>query len=888
MRLVTFLVLAALLAACALQQAPLPNISTNEAVVRVAEKGLPQSIAQLRFRQVVGPHYKLRIRLNETGEPFSGDIDISFGFKAQGSALTLDFAGGEVETVLLNGKPANYDYNDFFLSFSEDQFSAGVNTLSIRFRHRYSSDGSGLYFFKDPLDQTVYTYSDLEPFDANKIFPLFDQPDLKATYTFDIDAPQKWQVVSTMRETSIDQSGNRKVWHFPATPLINSYAVSIHAGEYAMFDLGEFEGIPLRLFSRQSIRDTVPVAEWDKTTRQGFAFFNDYFGIPYPFGKYDQLAVPDFNSGAMENIGAVTFADQFCCRKSQRSLTDKSFFLNSVLHEQAHMWFGNLVTMKWWDDIWLNESFAEYAGYLALESGTDFKDPWLEFLWQRKTWGYRDDDYVTTHPIQFPVENTEYVMTAIDGITYAKGASLLRQLSYFIGDDKFKMGVQAYMKKYAYGNTQFNDLLQELSITAEKPLKNWAEQWLKSTGVNRVTTELICSNNKVDSLTLVQSKAGEVPAYRTHRLNVALYDLVDNKVQQPEVVGILMEGERTELTQLAGRNCPALILPNIGDYAYLKLILDPRSRETLKEHLSEISDPHARALFWIALWDGVNDGTYSLEGYFEIAFEQILKEKNAYAINGFRKAVNQTRSWLYSMETDKKIERFQRSFNHQIIQLAKQKMTQAAAGSDDFHLWLQMYYGNARTEEQLENISAWLNSGEINGWKVDQRRRWFFLRVLAQHRYANIVAWLESEFEKDSSSTGKKYYLDAKTRFASIQEKEIIFERAISKNNKDKLGDIRSTIGGLTNENLAREQEQLLKTIVATVVSKSASLNSQLIRVFSRNNFPVYYSCSTEWSEFVSTLLLQSKDIHNDLKNSLLESEQNNQRCMRARALFLN
>mgnify|MGYP000090621164 CR=1 FL=1 len=342
MRIFSLLIAVLLLQACG---QPPEEKTLVQHEPRKVEAGIAQDVAVLRKQQVANPSYTLDITLSAEDEPFRGKVLIDFDYTPQGADLSVDFAKGEVLTVSVNGEPVAYDYNGFFLSIAEEHLTQGHIQLSVEFTHPYSKDGSGLYYFKDPIDDTVYTYSDLEPFSANKIFPLFDQPNLKASYTINADVPKHWQVVSTQRESSIDTAGERAVWHFPKTQLISSYVVSLHAGDYYQFDLGDFEGIDLRLFSRQSNKDYVPVEEWNQVTRQGFAFFNDFFGIAYPFGKFDQLAVPDFNSGAMENVGAVTFADQYCCTQGERSLAHKSFFINmsnnkpNLIHMSTNHYF---------------------------------------------------------------------------------------------------------------------------------------------------------------------------------------------------------------------------------------------------------------------------------------------------------------------------------------------------------------------------------------------------------------------------------------------------------------------------------------------------------------------------------------------------------------------
>mgnify|MGYP000273451763 CR=1 FL=1 len=886
MRILSLLLAFAVLAGCGEQNSSGASQQTSaerhDPVVREAKRGLHQSIAVLRKKQIANPSYELSVVLNAEGTPFSGSLLARFDFAAQGSDLTLDFSGGEVLEVLLNGKAEPFEYNGHFLTFKENHFIEGQNELAITYRREYSKEGSGLYYFKDPLDDTVYTYSDLEPFYANMIFPLFDQPNLKAKYTITVDAPSHWVVVSNMKEKEVVPAGDRSVWKFPPSPLMSSYVVSIHAGDYASFDLGEYEGIPLRLFSRQSNKAFVPVEEWNTVTRQGFAFFNDFFGIAYPFGKYDQLAVPDFNSGAMENVGAVTFADQYCCVDGERSLSHKTFFLNSILHEQAHMWFGNLVTMDWWNDIWLNESFAEFAGYLALAGGTDFESPWLENLWARKLWGYRDDDAISTHPIKFPVENTEYVMSAIDGITYAKGSAVLRQLSYYLGEETFKKGVQAYMKKYAYKNARFEDLLNELSIAADRPMDDWAHDWLKTSGVNRVATKLSCEDSKIKNLELIQSSKGDKLQLRAQNFKLALYSAVDGKLQAPSIFEVEMKDEATTIAAATGQPCPSIILPNFGDYGYMKVVLDSDSRKNLNAYLGQVEDPHARALFWVALWDGVVDGRYSVSDYLDVVLSQASSESNLQILNGIRSGLVQAQNWLFKMEGDAARD-IQKQYSEKVEAMALAGLKSSDPNGDDFQIWLTIYRNVTYLPEHLDQLHAWLKQDRVESWTLDQRTRWLFLAILAERNYSGVAELIEEEKRNDTSARGHRLYLSAKTRLANADEKLKIFAEVIHRDSTDSLGNRRSAVRALDPLRQPKIHREIAKKIIEQVVDNADEISTEMMLEFTRNNLPGYYECEESWGDYIDSVLDKKSISHKPLRNVLLESQESNSRCVKAK-----
>jgi aminopeptidase N len=867
----------------------------NSSYLRPAERGLDQTSAELRKQQVSNPSYQIHLRLNAQGSDFNGRNIIDFDFQPlanrKGSDLTIDFTNGEISQLIINGEPGDYKYNSFFISIPEQQLVTGNNRIEISYNHPYSKDGAGLYFFKDPLDNSVYTYSDLEPYDANRIFPLFDQPNLKARFTLSVDAPVSWQVISANRETSISKTGDRALWKFPPTLPISSYIMPVHAGDYVSFDLGDYQGINLRLFSRQSNAEYVPVEEWNAATRHGFAFFNDFFGVDYPFGKYDQIAVPDFNSGAMENVGAVTFSDRFCCIPGTRGIAEKSFLINAILHEQAHMWFGNLVTMDWWDDIWLNESFAEIASYFALESYAGFDQPWLEFLLQRKTWGYRDDEYVTSHPIKGEIVHTDLVMASIDGITYAKGGSVLRQLRYYIGDDIFRSGLQNYMQKYAYQNTKFQDLLDELALAAADnsnvDINQWADEWIKTIGVNRVSSELQCSDGVIDSLHLIQSGSHNSSLLRTHKLQVGLYHLENKKLQQPTIFPVLLKGEKTLVSAATGQICPALVLPNFGDYAYIKVTLDQQTRATLAEYLSTIEDPVASALFWLALWDGAIDGQYPLSEHSQIALKHGRLETNNQMIDDIASSLASAKSWMERMNDQGQFNQALAEFSAQIVALADYRLSNAEAGGDEFQIWFNLYKNAVYLPEHLTTAVAWLENNQAYNWTLDQRSRWSLLSILGSYNYQGIEKMIAAELTDDSSARGKLRYLSVKSKIADKNQKLDILEEVLNPDSKQSLANRKAMSASLLDLSDRFTSAELSAMVVQKLIENHSSLDPRIRDYLATRVVGSAYQCSEEWNQFIDKYMLDGNNLNQLLLNGLRESQQNNNRCIKAKALLL-
>ena len=366
----------------------------------------------------------------------------------------------------------------------------------------YMNTGEGLHRFVDPVDNEVYLYTQFEVPDSRRMFAVFEQPDLKASFTFTVTAPSHWDVVSNsptpvpVETIPGADGGARSVWEFTPTPRLSSYVTALIAGPYQSVrsEVTSAAGkvTPLGIFARKSLMQYLDADNIFELTRQGFEFFEAQFGCPYPFEKYDQLFVPEFNAGAMENAGAVTILEGYVFRGK---VTDAQVERRAitVLHELAHMWFGDLVTMRWWNDLWLNESFAEYMSHLAAVENTEFGHAWTTFASVEKSWAYRQDQLPTTHPIFAEINDLQDVEVNFDGITYAKGASVLRQLVAWVGPEQFMSGVREYFSKHAWQNTELSDLMAELEKASGRDLERWGQLWLETAGVNTLTPEISAS-----------------------------------------------------------------------------------------------------------------------------------------------------------------------------------------------------------------------------------------------------------------------------------------------------------------------------------------------------------------------------------------------------------
>ena len=629
----------------------------------------------------------------------------------------------------------------------------------------YSHTGEGLHRFVDPADGRVYLYSQMEVPDARRVFTTFEQPDLKSVFTFTVRAPEQWKVVSNAATPAPEPAGDGlATWRFPVTERMSTYVTAIVAGEYhEVLDtyVGKHGEIPLGHYCRQSMVPYFDTAELVEVTRQGFEFFEEAFEFPYPFGKYDQLYVPEFNNGAMENVGCVTLRDDYLPRGRQA----KWFYeqrANTILHEMAHMWFGDLVTMKWWDDLWLNESFAEWASHHASVKATSYDEMWTGFTNARKNWAYRQDQLVTTHPIAADNHDLAAVEVSFDGITYAKGASALKQLVAWVGEEEFMAGLRAYFKRHAFGNSEFSDLLSALEETSGRDLQSWAEEWLQTSGVNTLSAEFeVDEDGRYKSFGVLQTATAEFPTLRRHRIGVGLYDRDEaGRLVLRTTIETDVSGARTEVAKLVGMAQPDLLLLNDGDLSYAKIRFDERSLATVRESLPTLEDSLARALCWGALWDMTREGQVTAEDFVAIVLTGLGAETDEtaakqlplyvqvsidqFATPGKRDALRAT--WEAGLRA--LVEAAAPGSDHQLT------FVKAFAGSSGKRIPPSSYGGAARSVAGLDFLEGLLDGSTTpDGLTVGNDIRWAALTALAAHGRADEARLLE-ERERDNTISG--------------------------------------------------------------------------------------------------------------------------------------
>ena len=730
---------------------------------------LSRNEAKDRAEHLYVNSYAVTLDVTKGEDTFYSKSEVSFTCNKPGYSTFIDAVGRSVISATLNGAAvdvSNFDGESIFLTNL-----AADNVLVIELEADYSKSGEGLQRSVDPADGEIYLYSQGETAHIRNMFACFDQPSLKATFTLTVTTPGHWQAVSNNPVESKTTKGELVEWKFTTTPRIATYLDALIAGPYSsVHDV--YKGakeIPLGIYCRKSMMQYLDPEDIFLITKQGFEYFEKVFGLAYPFEKYDQIAVVDFNFGAMENAGAVTFREDVLVFRSH--MPEKAYLsrANTILHEMAHMWFGDMVTMFWWDDLWLNESFAEWSSYLALSESTRFKGAWTEFNSARKNWAYRQDQLSSTHPIIADMVDMEAVNANFDGITYAKGASVLHQLVAHVGRPQFIAGLQKYFAKHAWGNTTLNDLLVELEASSGRKLDTWVHTWLQTAGVNTLRPQLEIDGETYTSVVISQ-ETPLVPAgskeLRPHRLAVGLYDISGDSLNLRKSVELDVVGASTVVTELAGEKVADLLLINDRDLSYAKLRFDDRSIATLKKYLGRLNDPLARALSWAAIWDMHRDAQISSADFIEVALSGLAGENDDAIVNI---VIGQLGTSVEGYASDANRDKYREKLAAGFWNL----MQSSAPASDLQLLYSRAFAANAHTPEQIKNVRGILN-GEIKGLKVDTDRRWDFLIALTE-RGATTQAELDAELASDNTTSGNLLFETAKAATPNAEAKAYAF-----------------------------------------------------------------------------------------------------------------
>ncbi|MEV8346523.1 aminopeptidase N [Streptomyces niveus] len=721
---------------------------------------LTREEAQARARLLTVDSYEIDLDLSgaQEGGSYRSVTTVRFESAEAGAETFIDLVAPAVHQVVLNGKPL-----DVAMVFRDSRIRLphlreGANELTVTADCEYTNTGEGLHRFVDPVDEQAYLYTQFEVPDARRVFANFEQPDLKATFRFTVTAPEGWTVVSN----SPTPEPEGTVWRFEPTPRISTYITALIVGPYhSVHSTYEKDGrsVPLAVYCRPSLAEYLDADAIFEVTRLGFDWFQEKFDYAYPFAKYDQLFVPEFNAGAMENAGAVTIRDQYLFRSK---VTDAAYEMRAetILHELAHMWFGDLVTMEWWNDLWLNESFATYTSMacLAHAPGSRWPQAWTTFANSMKTWAYRQDQLPSTHPIMAEIADLDDVRVNFDGITYAKGASVLKQLVAYVGQDEFFRGVQAYFKAHAFGNTRLSDLLGALEETSGRDLKTWSKAWLETAGINVLRPEIeLDEAGHVVSLAVRQEApalppgAKGTPVLRPHRIAIGCYDLDEGgKLVRTNRIELDVDGELTRVEFPAGTPRPAVILLNDDDMSYAKVRLDEESLRVVSAHLGDFTESLPRALSWASAWDMTRDGELATRDYLALVLSGIAKESDIGVVQSLHRQVKLALDLYAAPE-------WREAGLSQWSEATLAHLRTAEPGSDHQLAWARAFAATARTPQQLDLLQGLLDGTEsVDGLAVDTELRWAFVQRLASVGVFDEEE-IAAEYERDRTAAGERH-----------------------------------------------------------------------------------------------------------------------------------
>ncbi|MEV8564754.1 aminopeptidase N [Streptomyces sp. NPDC051322] len=800
---------------------------------------LTREEAQQRARLLTVDAYEIDLDLSgaQAGGTYRSVTTVRFDSAEAGAETFIDLIAPTVHEVVLNGAALDAAgvFKDSRIALAG--LLAGPNELRVVADCAYTNTGEGLHRFVDPVDDQAYLYTQFEVPDARRVFASFEQPDLKATFAFTVKAPEGWTVISNSPlQGPADATPDDQVWRFEPTPRISTYITALIAGPYhSVHSSYEKDGrtVPLGIYCRPSLAEFLDAEAIFDVTRQGFDWFQEKFDYDYPFAKYDQLFVPEFNAGAMENAGAVTFRDQYVFRSK---VTDAAYEARAetILHELAHMWFGDLVTMEWWNDLWLNESFATYTSVACLAHAPNSKWPgsWTTFANSEKTWAYRQDQLPSTHPIMAEINDLDDVLVNFDGITYAKGASVLKQLVAYVGTDEFFRGVQAYFKRHAFGNTRLPDLLGALEETSGRDLKAWSKAWLETAGINILRPEIeVDGAGHVTSFAVTQEApalpagAKGAPTLRPHRIAIGCYDLnEDGKLVRTSRIELDVDGERTEVPFPETTARPAVVLLNDDDLSYAKVRLDEESLRVVTEHLGDFTESLPRALSWASAWDMTRDGELATRDYLALVLSGIAKESDIGVVQSLHRQVKLALD-LYADPA------WRESGLTQWTDAALAHLRSAEPGSDHQLAWARAFAATARTPIQLDLLNGLLEGEQtIEGLAVDTELRWAFV-----HRLAAVGRFdteeITSELQRDPTSAGERHAASARAARPTESAKAEAWESVVE---SDKLPNAvqEAVIGGFLQTDqadlLAPYTEKYFATVKDVWDSRSHEMAQQV------------------------------------------------------------
>ena len=866
------------LGACAVHPS-LPSARANAPLAeraRLDQDNLEKSFAQFRVSQVRSVDYELHFVFDKKIDTYQGRAVLNVELFRTDVPLSLDFLVDKIDEIRVNGA-AITDYvarkGSFDLPVSR---LAEKTTIEIAYTNHYNKDGQGFQKSVDPEDSSEYLFSDFEPYYAHELFPCFDQPDLKAIYHVSVSAPSDWKVIgNALVKTELRSQAGRTETTFEPTPRLSTYLLFLGAGPYVEWK-DQYNKIPLVIYARKTLAKYVDAKKLFDTTKKGLAFYEGYFAHPYSFPKFGLIFIPEFAWGGMENPGAIAMNEKMIFRGTvtHQKSDDRD---DTVLHEMAHMWFGDLVTMKWWNDLWLNESFATFASSLAQSKALQNRATWQNFF-REKTWGYYQDQLVTTHPIEVLAADVESSKSNFDGITYAKGAASLKQLNFFVGEKGFQNGLKSYFQKFHFQNTTRENFVSEIAQASGQPLGDWSAKWLETAGVNRVQADWSCdaSSSRIKSFSLIQmpSQSGTLSPHKVH---IELFRAGTGSDLVPYVTADQSYSKaETSVAQLVGAACPDFVYPNGGDQDYALFSIDPVSLKFAQSILGgsqSFADPLMRAMIWNTLYQMVRDSQFSLMSYFDL-FESAVGHESDQGVLGI--LLNEARdNYYYFLTPD------QRRAVASKLERAIWSRTSTENDDDTRLTFFEAYVSFAQSPEALARIHGFLDGRSLPlGIKVDQDRRWILINALAAHGFQGIKSLIAGEEKRDPSTAGQRAAYGARVAVPTLANKKLYWEKL--QNPEIPFSVLRHAAGNFHSANHPEFSQTFVKSFFKKVNTIDWNKNDNLVEIYLKELFPMNL-CSAELLSESQRNLEGSKNLVPLAKRAWLEANDNLARCVQVR-----
>lgn len=823
---------------------------------------------------------------------YTGVLNLQFDLKNAAKDLRLDFFEGDVKSMTVNGKSvALTQKKKYWIVLPGATLVEGANVVHVEYSQEFSRTGEGLHRFVDPVDKKVYLYTQFEPYDANRFVPCFDQPDLRSILKLRAKAPKSWTVISSALETENVVKGANREWTFAPSAEIATYLFSLHAGPYSIvkdtFKRADGSGFPLRIFVRGSLKKFLNEREWIKTTKDGIAFYENYFGVRYPFTKLDQLIVPEFNGGGMENVGAITYYEwslprSQVTRKSRRGLS------GLLLHEIAHMWFGDLVTMAWWNNLWLNESFATYMSFVSQAEATEFKEAWQTMAASLKNRAYVEDAMVTTHPIEAPITRVKEAMTNFDGITYNKGASALKQLNYYMTTEDFRSGVRDYFQTYSFQNTDLSQFIGSLQKHTKKDLSLWADRWLRQSGADTLSAAWVCEKDRLHAIDLTMTPtAGRRP--RPQSVEVALFKMTGGKVGVSERVRADFDGTKSTIRLVGNFACPDFVYPNHDDQGYALVKLDSKSLAYLTDHLSQIDDLTTRSLVWNDIWRMVRDTEISLKTYVDVVTHHFGTETDEVIQQQVLGTIyNPGGSILSYWPTGAGAKLDRAKFVTTMEGEFLRRMKASPSGSDDEKLWYDAYVRVAESKGAIEQLHKWFVAGRISRrFPMDVERSWGATGLMTRYQHPNASIALQTMKKRDSSDRGAKAALAVEASMPTVEAKRKWIGEFIGANGQVSKARTLEETHSIIYSLFPLEQREMKLGFAKdffNFLEKNRATDDEQIRVRAVLGGLLPLNCQSDESKKLKEKMNQYSDITPSIRKSFLMNLEEDERCQRIRA----